>query len=67
MVYCEALNRIYHPDVFGVEEECDKIFLQYVWKFSGSPRFDYLYANKDVELGPSNDILKGSGVTVMRN
>lgn len=28
-------------------------FLQYVWKFSGSPRFDYLYANKDVELGPS--------------
>lgn len=42
-------------------------FLQYVWKFSGSPRFDYLYANKDVELGPSNDILKDSGVTVMRN
>lgn len=47
----------------GVRQE----FLQYVWKFSGSPRFDYLYANKDVELGPSNDILKDSGVTVMRN
>lgn len=41
-------------------------FLQYVWKFSGSPRFEYLQANKDVEIGPSNDILKVSGLTVIQ-